>query len=534
MCRHAFRPSIPHLAARHSAARFSPLSWFAERAKVDCKLRAPQTTFAADFRIVSSPQRAKLRAHFFAREAFSYTRRGREISRFASPRFSQFGRSRRRDPKHVAFLAKNATFRPWFFVRAGYLDDLKFDRIRASNYVDFSGSARHIFPPVSDLPFRTDGAAVQNEVFVIPMPRVAVANASDSPLGEGLNGAPLAADRANRGFVVGPENRLTGHVVRWLINRSDENYSDKNGGGESYSPVVVQGPTGSGKSHLADAVAHSQTDVVCTSGAEFAREFAAALDNHAIEAFRQRYRGCGMLVFEDLNQLASRRPALDELQNTLDELEARETPVLITTRVSPKEINGISPQLVNRLQGGLSLTLATPGPEARLTILEQLAASREVRWTAEAAELLAVELVVAAPALKAALFQLEQAAREIGSTTIEVEHVQQYLAAQRKAAQPSVKEITAAVAKCFGLKPAVLGQASRRRQVVLARSIAIYLSRKFTGQSLQALGKQFGGRDHTTVMHSIRTVEERMEADEELRNMIAQIEQKLIEQQQPV
>jgi chromosomal replication initiator protein len=405
-------------------------------------------------------------------------------------------------------------------VRTGYLDDLKFDRIRASIYVGFLGSARHIFLPVLELIFRTDGAAVQNEVFVIPMPRVAVANASDSPLGGGLNGSPLAA---NRDFVVGPENRLAGHAVRWLIDRS----------GESYSPVVVQGATGSGKSHLAEAVAQAQADAVCISGAEFAREFAAALDNHAIDAFRQRYRGCGMLVFEDLNQLANRRPALDELQNTLDELEARETPVLITTRVPPKEISGISPQLVNRLQGGLSFTLATPGPEARLTILEQLAASREVQWTFEAAKSLAVELAVAAPALKAALFQLELAAREAGCATIEVEHVQQFLAAQRKAAQPSVKEITAAVAKCFGLKPAALSQASRRRQVVLARSIAIYLSRKLTGQSLQSLGKQFGGRDHTTVMHSIRTVEERMEADEELRNMVAQIEQKLIDQQQP-
>jgi chromosomal replication initiator protein len=425
-------------------------------------------------------------------------------------------------PKTLVFLEKNASLRPSFFATPGYRNDVKFGRIRASKFVSFSGSTDPIFPPGVDLIFRTDGPAVQNEVFLIPMPAPAAADSPSSPSLGGLKPATSTELAADRAFVVGPENRLTGRAAQWLIERN----------GDYYSPVVVQGSAGSGKSHLAEAVANAHDDAVFTSGAEFARELAAALENETIEEFRERYRTAGMLVFEDLSQLAGRRPALAELKCTLDELELREAPVLITTRVSPQEIAGISAELQNRLTAGLYLTLSPPGPEARLTILERLAADRDVALSSDAANLLAEKLNVAAPALKGALLKLEMATRG-KSQTIVVEDVQRYLSEQVKAGGPSVKRIATAVAKFFGLKPAALSQATRRRQVSLARSIAVYLCRQLTGQSLQAIGQQFGGRDHSTVLHSIRTIEERMESDEELRRAVSSIKQQLTDTNEP-
>ncbi len=359
-----------------------------------------------------------------------------------------------------------------------------------------------------------DGAAVESEVFALSLTPAAVAARTDSAISSATAQGP---------FIVGPENRLAGHAVQWLLNRE----------GHSYNPLVLCGLSGTGKSHLARGVAECHENAVCTCGAEFVRELADAVENKTVEILRLKYRAAAMLVFEDLEQLAGHRAALVELQHTLDALEAREAPVVITSRMPPTEMARLPKSLRSRLSGGLVAIVSSPGVAARRTIMDRLATTRGISLFPAAAQLLAERLNVTAAELNGALLDLEMNCSTPADgqrAVIDVEHVHRYLSSRRTASvQPNLKQIAGLVAKYYGVKPATLSSASRRRQAVLARNVAIYLGRKLTGQSLQTLGKHFGDRDHTTVLHSLRIIEQRMPIDAELQTAVGTLQQLLSE-----
>ncbi|HEY2882846.1 MAG TPA: DnaA/Hda family protein, partial [Pirellulales bacterium] len=336
-----------------------------------------------------------------------------------------------------------------------------------------------------------------------------------------------------------------------------------------YSPIVLCGASGSGKSHLADGIGQVRGDAICVTGADFARQLAAAIHNHTVAEFQARYRQAAMLVLEDLSQLERHAAAMLELLHTLDALAEREAPVVITSRVAPSEMSRLPAALKSRLSGGLVLTLASPGPAARREILERLIAARGVAIEPAALELLAENLPGTASELQGALTELELAFADQNSLSrgsqnrrcderagvrvpkeklssdspalspcplprgegsaeasnpIQVEHIRRYLAARQASNRPSLKQIAGVVAKFYGVPVTALSSQSRRRQVALARAVAIYLGRTLAAASLPALGKNFGGRDHTTALHSVRTIKQKLLADAELRGAIGTLQ----------
>jgi chromosomal replication initiator protein len=360
----------------------------------------------------------------------------------------------------------------------------------------------------------SDGAAVESPVFVLDLNSPALKECADVRSSELASG-----DAARDNFIVGPENRLAGYVIERYLARD----------GHGYSPLVICGPSGTGKSQLAAAAGRSRIDAVCTTGIDFARELADALDANTVSRFREKYRNAKLFVLEDLERLVGHRAALQELRHTLDALEVSGATAVITSRRMPAQIDGLGKSLRSRLNGGLVVTVSPPGVEARRMILEPLAKSRELSISPAALDLLAERLKLTAAELKGALVELEMTcARQRHSRAFDIDHVRRFLSGQRrKSAGADLKILSAAVAKYFGIKPVALAGASRRRQTVLARSVAIYLARQLTGLSLQAIGKQFGNRDHTTVLHSIRTMESRLTSDAELRAAVRQLEEKL-------
>jgi chromosomal replication initiator protein len=297
--------------------------------------------------------------------------------------------------------------------------------------------------------------------------------------------------------------------------------------------VVLCGPSGTGKSHLALGVASARSNSLCVHGADFARQLAAAVDSENVAEFQFRYRTADLLVLEDLTQLSGRRAALLELQHTLDALEAREAQAVITCRVPLSELKGLPAALRSRLNGGLVARLSAPGVEAREIILRRLADARGMAISPAAIRLLAERLNVTAAELRGVVMELEvekaegrrqkaennessfsrdaesaerSEAGDIETAEIDIELVRRYLAARQMRFRPTIKQICAVVAKFYGLTPAKVCSSSRRQQTVLARSLAIYLGRVLSGLSLQALGKHFGGRDHTTALHSYRSI----------------------------
>ena len=217
-----------------------------------------------------------------------------------------------------------------------------------------------------------DGPAVVQGVSTISLPGVPLAGSPAGPGGLESSATALTS------FVVGPENRLAAAVVRGFGQPQSRHYS----------PIVLYGPSGSGKSHLAQGLVerwrrdHTGSPICLTTGAEFARNFAVALDRHDLTAWRRSVRSVHLFVLEDLGQLAGKPAAQVELIHVLDELAAKDAMILITARSLPQQAASLQTGLRSRLAAGLAIPLLLPGPAARRAILEQLAAARGLQAAA--------------------------------------------------------------------------------------------------------------------------------------------------------
>lgn len=352
---------------------------------------------------------------------------------------------------------------------------------------------------------------------------IALAGRTSAPV-VGLESAPAGA--AVRWFCAGPENLLAATAAERCLEPG------------APSPLVLYGLPGCGKSLLARGLAaewsrrRPEAATRVLSASEFAGEFADAIEARAIEAWRAGCRQVDLLVLEDLGQISNKPAVQVELLNAIDELAARGAQVIVTSRLPPSETPGMTPALVSRLSAGLSVPLAPPGPEARREILQHVAAERRMALAPAAARLLADGLVVTAPELTGALLQLESqwrpSAAARSAVQIDAPLARQYLAQRGAARQPSLRGIAIRTARHFALQMTELKSASRRRGVVQARDVAMYLARQLTRKTLEEIGEFFGGRDHTTVLHGCRKTERLLQSDPSTRSAVAELRQSLV------
>ena len=345
-----------------------------------------------------------------------------------------------------------------------------------------------------------------------------------------LPGQPLAGDLpsqdAHRGpttleFFAGPENCLIEPAVSGVLGRQPS----------PFNPLVLYGPSGTGKSHLARGLAATwklnfpQSRVALITAIDFAREMADAFETQAVEDFRSRYRGVSLAVFEDVGELAAKPAAQEELMRTLDAVIQRGGQVVATASSAPQEIAGFPPALQSRLTAGLCVPLALPGPDTRLAILQRWSSLREIEMADSILKLLAEGLAGTVPELLGAMLQLEVPAREEGRP-IDAHHIREFLIERDSTLRPKLRDIAALTARHFALRLADLRGSSRRRPVVAARDVAIYLCRQLTRESLNGIGEYFGGRDHSTVRHACRKTEELLQADPAIRQAIDRLQRK--------
>ncbi|MEN6450465.1 MAG: DnaA/Hda family protein [Thermoguttaceae bacterium] len=278
--------------------------------------------------------------------------------------------------------------------------------------------------------------------------------------------------------------------------------------------------------------------IVCTTAVDFARELADAIETQAVDEFRAKHRCASMLVVEDLGQLATPKSeklsAQEELVRTIDALTVDGRWVVVTASAPPAELPGIIPMLQSRLTEGLVVRLSPPGPETRLALLRQLAAMRQIDLPDPVAEVLADGVGGTARDLAAALIELAVYGAAGGATRdgqhdfaeggLDVAAARRYLARRRGDRQPSLHEIALATARHFSLRLSDLKSASRRRALVAARGVAVYLARDVAGQRLEQIGRYFGGRDHTTVLHNYRTTKESLTNDPAIRAAVEQLQ----------
>lgn len=319
-------------------------------------------------------------------------------------------------------------------------------------------------------------------------------------------------------FVAGPENRLAAVAVKSLLESASP----------QVMPLVLYGATQSGKTHLAMGVAdwwhkhHPAARVVVTTGGDFAQQFADAIETDRVAAWRSRLYAADFLVIDDLPQLAGKRGVMQELRLLLDDLLARNVPVIVTSRTAPAAITGINDGLRSRLADGLAVPVATPGPQARLMLLERFCLQSDLRVANQVLQEIAAGLEGTVPELIGTLAELQQIDGD-KSDLLDAGNLRRFMAQRKARTAPTLRALAQVVTKYFNVKLADLRGASRRKALVNARDIVVYLARQTTTHSLEQIGNYLGGRDHTTILHGYRKLEKMVKTDAATRQTIADL-----------
>jgi chromosomal replication initiator protein len=303
-----------------------------------------------------------------------------------------------------------------------------------------------------------------------------------------------------------------------------------------------------GKSLLAKAIhcrlqqqESGAREVLFYTGATFGRACGLAAETNALPEFRRRLQNVGALIIDDLQQTAGKALVQDELRHALDQLSRRRRWVIVTMRHLPAEVKGLATGVNSRLLGGLVIPLTVPGQKARREILRRLSLAHGMELSGDVLDYLSgivgsmawggrsglaahtaarLPHPLTAVQLDQLLLRLVEASND---QPVDVLQAQQTRGETWAANQPELRSISAAVARYFDQKLDDLRGPTRRKEFVQARSIAMYLARRLTDKSFGEVGKHFGDRDHTTVMHACRRTQKLMQQDATVRKAVEDV-----------
>jgi chromosomal replication initiator protein len=336
-------------------------------------------------------------------------------------------------------------------------------------------------------------------------------------------------------FFAGEENRFAAFVCG---ASADDQQGDQEVDGfrdalAGMGPVLLVGPSGCGKSAIAHHLAAKLLDfigdnaavenskpltLVSMPGIDFARLYARAVDSDDITRFRAELQMAPVLVIDDVHLMIDKGAAQDELAARLESRSAASLPTILTCRRLPTQVPGLRPLLVSRMLPGLTVPVRLPGRAAIRMLVTALSQRRDLLLSEEDISLLCGGLPADIPArqIESIVRHLELWCRMKASRPSMIA-IREAIASLEPATEISTDKVAKTVARRYKLKLSELKSGTRRQEVVRARSLAMFLSRQLTGTSYDKIGKYFGGRDHTTVLHACRKTESLIENDNELR-----------------
>jgi len=336
--------------------------------------------------------------------------------------------------------------------------------------------------------------------------------------------ATAAADIAHRSnvnpkhkfnnFVEGKSNQLGLAAARQVSDNP----------GAAYNPLFLYGGTGLGKTHLLHAVGNAIVDnnpnakVVYMHSERFVQDMVKALQNNAIEEFKRYYRSVDALLIDDIQFFANKERSQEEFFHTFNALLEGNQQIILTSDRYPKEINGVEDRLKSRFGWGLTVAIEPPELETRVAILMKKAEDHQIHLPDEVAFFIAKRLRSNVRELEGALNRVIANANFTGRPiTIDFvrEALRDLLALQEKLV--TIDNIQKTVAEYYKIKVADLLSKRRSRSVARPRQLAMALSKELTNHSLPEIGDAFGGRDHTTVLHACRKIEQLREESHDIK-----------------
>jgi len=325
-------------------------------------------------------------------------------------------------------------------------------------------------------------------------------------------------------FVVGNSNRFA-HAACLAVAQSPA---------KSYNPLFVYGVVGLGKTHLMHAIGNYiinkniGINIAYISSEKFTNELINSIRDDATEAFREKYRNFDVLLIDDIQFLAGKERTQEEFFHTFNSLYNASKQIVITSDRPPKEITNLENRLISRFEWGLITDIQPPDLETRIAILQKKAQNCQLDISEEIIQYIANKIQSNIRQLEGALNKLDAYAKLTRTKmdfTLAKQVLKDFIPIEEK--DISIQLIQKYTAEYFNIKQSVLLSKKRVKNIVTARHIAMYLSRELTNYSLPVIGDSFGGKDHTTVIHSCNKIKEQIIKDKKLKYDIDRLKNKI-------
>jgi chromosomal replication initiator protein len=409
------------------------------------------------------------------------------------------------DEGALTFQVPNTIYQLW--IESNYLNFVQ------SSTIAVLGSPREIRFQVTD----SENAVltVENE----PAPPAP----APVPKGKDKEGEPSSNHGMNprntfETFVVGSNNQFA-HAAALAVAQSPA---------KTYNPLFVYGGVGLGKTHLMQAVGQQVTDrkknfkVMYLSSERFTNEFIDAIQHNTLVKFRKRYRQADVLLIDDIHFLAGKERSQEEFFHTFNTLFDGRKQIVLSSDRPASEIANLEQRLVSRFEWGLTAELQPPDIETRLAILRKKAEALHVQLAPDVLEFVAQRVRSNVRRLEGALMRVASFA-SLSGQQVSRETVEQLLRdiLQEEARRTvTIDQIQKKVAEHFDVRLADMTSKRRPANIAFPRQVAMYLARRHTKASLNEIGDAFGGRDHGTVLHACKTVNQRMTKEERVRQLV--------------
>ena len=320
-------------------------------------------------------------------------------------------------------------------------------------------------------------------------------------------------------FVVGSNSRLANAACRAVAEQP----------AKAYNPLFLYGGVGLGKTHLMHAIGHRLLEedprrrIAYLSSEQFTNELVTSIQSGSMAAFRRKYRDMDLLLVDDVHFLEGKERTQEEFFHTFNALYDAHRQIILTSDRPPKDIPGLEARLISRFEWGLVADIKAPDYETRMAILRKKAADDGLTLSDEVIDFIAHHCTASVRELEGAVIKLlaysslthQELTPQLAETALKG-----VLGREVKGPVLSPERIREVVADRWRVRPDALASKRRTKDITVPRQVAMYLIREALDTSLVRIGKFFGGRDHSTVIHSINRVEEEMEKDPDFRRQV--------------
>lgn len=385
---------------------------------------------------------------------------------------------------------------------------------------------KHLAAKIVEIGFKVTGDEIM-PLFVTPdeAPPVSIVEKEEPPKMETTKRAMLNPKYTFDTFVIGKGNQMA-HAAALVVAEEP---------GSIYNPLFFYGGVGLGKTHLMHAIGHQmlainpQAKVKYVSSETFANDFINSIKNKTSEEFRQEYRKVDLLLVDDIQFFADKEATQEEFFHTFENLYNDNKQIVLTSDRLPNEIPKLQERLVSRFAWGLSVDITPPDLETRTAILRKKAQAENLEIPDDTLSYIAGQIDSNIRELEGALVRVQAFATMNSAditTSIAADAIKSLKGTSNS--QLSISKIQDEVAKFYHIQLKDLKGKKRVKTIVVPRQIAMYLAREMTESSLPKIGAEFGGKDHTTVIHAHEKISQLMKSDSNIQQEIAEIKNLLL------